>query len=72
MKFKKSSTSGSVSANSLYNSPNNHTECTESWYDTRVTKIHSGTYNNAIYIQLLSKCSLDSDFCHNYLHTLCT
>ena len=24
------------------------------------------------YIQLLSKFSLDSDFCHNYLHTLCT
>ena len=23
-------------------------------------------------IQLLSKFSLDSDFCHNYLHTLCT
>ena len=30
------------------------------------------TYNSDSHIQLLSKIFIDSDFCHNYLHTLCT
>ena len=37
--------------------------------DTVVT-IFASCDTKYIYIQLLSKIYIDSDFCHNYLHTL--
>ena len=34
--------------------------------------ICSSVANVCACLQLLFKISLDSDFCHNYLHTICT
>ena len=39
---------------------------------SRLDNINTGNMSRFICIQLLSKNSLDSDYCHNYLHTLCT